>query len=311
MTFRQLQYILAVVENGSISRAAQKLFISQPALSQHILKIEEELDARIFDRSTTPLSLTDAGNVCIEMARKALFEYDQCRTAIDDVSNLRRGHITIGIPDNRSVQILPYVLPEFVRNYPGIEIQLWEARASDLDQEILKGNIDFSMMVSASGDPKIKFEPLIKENLYLAVPSGHPLVRLIPPSPDGTTVVDFALCGDYPFFLMKTGHRLRAVIDYYFKKYDISPPIVMETSNALLTYRMTAAGLGLSLVSQLTTSFISNSVSPAHYALPPSHNCWTIGVNYHADKYVSNAMRVFIDCLNDTMTREPFNRLPV
>lgn len=310
MTLRQLQYVLAVIENGSISKAAQKLYISQPALSQHILKIEEELDAKIFDRSTTPLTLTDAGCVCVELARKVLFDYDQCRTAIDDVSNLKRGHLTIGIPDNRSVQILPYVLPKFVQNYPGIEIRLWEARAADLDEEILKGNIDFSMMVSASGDPQIKFEPLIRENLYLAVPNGHPLTDLIPPSPDGTTVVDFTLCGEYPFILMKHGHRLRTVLEYYFEKYKISPPSVMETSNALLTYRMTAAGLGLSLVSQLTTSYIINRISPAHYALPPDHNSWTIGVNYHVDKYVSNAMRVFIDYLHDTMTREPFNRLP-
>lgn len=306
MNFRQLKYVLTVLEEGSISKAAQKLYISQPALSQQILNLEETIGLRIFDRIKNPIALTCEGEQFVRIAEKIWFDYLQAERLSDDFSRLQKGRLVIGIATNRSLQILPYVMPDFMNRYPGIEIRYVEAQSSDLDLAILKGDIDFSLMLSHSPQPQIKFIPLYNERIFLAAPVRHPLCDILPPAPDDSTEIDFTLCGSYPFILMKKGNRLRRISDFYFEKYQLNPPILMETANALLTYRMTAAGLGLSLVTRMTTQLTVLPEKPVHYAMPAEYYCWDLGINHHQDKYISQAMTVFIDYMRQAVKKPPF-----
>ena len=123
MDSKQLQYILKVAECQNITRAAEQLYVSQPALSSFISKVEEELGAKIFNRSTTPLTLTQAGECYVKTAKKILALQENLKEEVENINCCREGVIRIGLSDMRATSLLPFVLPEFQRLYPNIRIQ--------------------------------------------------------------------------------------------------------------------------------------------------------------------------------------------
>ncbi len=122
MDFKKLKYVLTVAEVQSISKAAAILYISQPSLSHVISNLEMELGIQIFNRTTTPISLTYAGERFVETAKEILNMNNKLKKEFSDISNARKGKIAIGIPSLRGSFMLPHILPVFHKEYPGIEL---------------------------------------------------------------------------------------------------------------------------------------------------------------------------------------------
>ena len=297
MNFQQLRYILTIYEEGSISKAAHKLFISQPALSHHLIKLETELGIQIFDRTTTPLSLTYVGTKYIEFIQKILFEENQISKIIEDVSKLNIGKLVIGIPSNRSLQILPLVLPGFSVKYPGIQLQVKEFRSAVLETMILNNEIDLACMVPQSSSPLIHFTPLLEENVLLAVPKDNPVNQIL----KGMTSANPILFQNHPFILIKEGHRLRSIANEVFDQHHIQPRCILETSNIDLAIRLSASGLGISFITSLSAASFRDSLKPVYYALDPSPVHYTLGVQYHTNKHISESMNLFISWVSETL----------
>ncbi|MEA5083642.1 MAG: LysR family transcriptional regulator [Lachnospiraceae bacterium] len=300
MNFKQFEYILSIYETGNVSKAAKKLFISQSALSQQLLKLEEELGAPIFDRSVQPLKPTFLGEKYLEYVKKIFFDYEEANKLFENIEKNDTGRLIIGIPENRSIQLLPTLLPEFMSKYPNIEILLKEAKSYELDELILKGEIDFSVMVSSSNIPMIDFFPLIKEEIYLAVPKDNEINSLLN---DDKKILSFEAFKDQPFILMKKGHRLRTLSKKLFSDYNFEPKIMLETSNVDLAHRIVASGTGVCFVTKLAISLIPLSYPPIYYPLGDNGIFWSLGICYHKDKHKTHAMELFFEHVRLTLEK--------
>lgn len=168
-------YIYEVYKEKSFSKAAKNLFISQPALSAYIKKTEEELGIQIFDRASLPIRLTEAGELYIQAIRKIRVIEEELSDQIDELSNLKRGHLNIAGANFFSAYILPPIIHLFNQRYPGIDIQLIESDSNTLYQEALQNNIHL-ILDAGTCDPKLYLrEPLIMEKILFAVPVANPL----------------------------------------------------------------------------------------------------------------------------------------
>ena len=294
MNFRQLEYIQMIQKEGSISGAAKKLFISQSALSQQLLKLEEEIGAPIFERGISPLKPTYLGEQYLSYVQKILFEYEEANRLLQDMEGSKKGRLVVGIPPNRSVQILPGLLPEFISAYPDIELIFREYKSYELDEMILKGEIDFSIMTSPSQSPMISFTPLLKEEIFLAVPENSELNQRFK---DGDGHIDFSCCKDSSFILMKKGHRLHTVARQLFDSYGFEPHVLMETGNVDLARKIVAEGAGVCLSSQLAAELSPLIHPPVYYSIGREGVFWDLGICYHKDKYVTWAMSLFFECV--------------
>ena len=143
MTFKTIEYVLAVYETGSFSRAAQQLFISQPALSQAIRKTEEELGAAIFVRDTHSVRLTAAGELLVREGRELLAKRNELKTRISGLSAARNDIIRLGISPFYSKYYLPAVLPYFSRYFPSVRLEITEEISVVLEQQVVDGMLDF------------------------------------------------------------------------------------------------------------------------------------------------------------------------
>ena len=174
MDFRKLQYMLKVAEEKSFSKAAQKLYIAQPSLSQYIQKLEQQLGVQLFDRSTNPLRLTYAGELYAETAKNILNLKDQLTNQMEDISNFKKGRLTIGLSAFRSTYVIPKILPLFHERFPGIDIVLMEGNSVKLEDLAIKGITDISIMTLPIKENFFSYEPIFIEKILLAIPMQHP-----------------------------------------------------------------------------------------------------------------------------------------
>ena len=146
MDFKQYQYVLKVAELQNMTKAANEIYVSQPALSHYIAKVEDEIGAVLFNRNTTPISLTTAGERYVETARMILSLNDRLRHDISDINDQKKGRVIVGISHARASFFLPYVLPQFQCQYPGIEVQTVEVRSDKIEEYVSKGKCDIGVL---------------------------------------------------------------------------------------------------------------------------------------------------------------------
>lgn len=145
MDLKHLEYIVAIAEEKNISRAADKLYISQPTLSLFLSKLEQELGVCLFNRLKNALTLTYAGEIYVQAAKEILSTKKQAYKIIEDIIDFKKGHLTIGIPPDRGTTILPSIFPRFHEKYPGIKIDFIEENTNTLETLTQQGHIDFSL----------------------------------------------------------------------------------------------------------------------------------------------------------------------
>ncbi|MDO4268894.1 MAG: LysR family transcriptional regulator [Eubacteriales bacterium] len=306
MNFRQLEYIMTIYREGSMRKAAAKLYISQPALSQQLQKVEDELGAAIFDRTTTPMRPTYTGMHYLKTIERILFEQKQAMDWIHDLSEYKCGKVSFGISGIRSVQFLPLILPEFHRRYPGIEIELHEAPALALPDLIEKGEIDFSLMAASTDYETLAFFPLLRERVLLAVPPDSEADRICKKMMAHNRAIDIRLLNTQTFILLKHGYRLRRIADRIFEENHISPPVLTYSGNVELTHKLSGAGCGISFVGEIAAALDTLPARPNYYPLPYGDCAWTLGIACHPDKYVTKAMEAFFQVVREQLSSYPF-----
>lgn len=306
MNLKQFEYVLTIYQEGNLTRAAAKLYITQPALSQQLSKLETEIGAPLFDRSTTPMKPTYVGQHYLNTIQKILFEHEQSLRWIEDLSLYKSGKLTIGMPIVRSLQFLPILLPEFKKRYPNIEITLIEAPALSLPLMVEKGEIDFAFIIAEADQTGLTFLPLMTEQTFLAVPAEFSVNQELKDSMKKLGTIDIRCCAHEPFILLKRGHRLHAIANRIFQEAEISPPVLLKTENVILSHQLTASGYGLSYVGEIAMHLANFDVPPQYYPLTGPNTVWKLGIAYHPNKYVTKAMEAFF-----VFTREMINDLPL
>src|SRR5436305_8248169 len=174
MDLFQLQTFMAVVQEGSFSRAAQKLHRSQPAISQTIRKLEEELGEALLDRSSRDGTLTDAGQVVYDYAQKMVNLRTEAQGALTELRQLYRGKLSIAANEFTCLYLLP-VLDEFRRLYPRVKITVQRSLASHISSELLNHNVEFGVLGFRPEEPELRSIAVYRDELAFVVPKRHPL----------------------------------------------------------------------------------------------------------------------------------------
>ncbi|MDT3725228.1 LysR substrate-binding domain-containing protein [Streptomyces sp. DSM 41972] len=276
MELRQLEYFVAVAEERNFTRAAERVHISQSGVSAQIRQLERELGAELFDRSARTVTLTPAGKAALDHARDALAAAGAVGQAVDEVTDLIRGRVTVGMVTGCTITPLFEALAAFHTAHPGVEIALLEDASDRLADGVRTGALDLALLGAAGRTPEgLDAHTVIRERLVAAVPAGHPLERR-----RRVTLRDLAA---YPVVCMPPGSGLRAVLDQACAAQGVEPAVALEASAADAIAGLAARGLGVAVLSEsmaesyrdrLTAHVIADAHVPALLALVwrPAHN---------------------------------------
>ena len=262
MDYRTLEYILAVVDERNISKAAQRLRISQPSLSHCILKQERALGVSLFDRSNHPLRLTYAGECYVRAARQILAIRHQLETDMKSIVTQRSGRVSIGVTKPRSAYLLPRILPRFVELHPSVEVELTEENAADLEALLLSDDIEIAILLSPVENEHFTYQHLFDEDVVLCLPPGHPLAEEF-----GANGPDLGMLRDEPFILYKRGQRVRNTSDIFFAKNGFEPKVAIESQLAETILGLVAAGMGCAFVPKSVLLYSGITPKPAAFGL--------------------------------------------
>ncbi len=257
MNPKHIQYVLTVHREGSITAASKKLYVSQPALSQTIKQIEQDLGAPIFDRSTDPISLTYAGQMYVEAAQQMLMLDRNLRAQISELKDQVHGHIRIGISAQRGLQLLPQVIPEYSRMYPFIKIELVEHGSDTLERMTSEGQCDIALVATNEKPNKLTYVLIENEQVVLMAARSTQLAHRFA---DGEPLAITEAAGER-FVSMHAGHSVRLVQDRLFAQHHINPSILMETSNMEAGKNVAARSNAVMLIPHV---YVANSLD-LHY----------------------------------------------
>lgn len=289
---RELQYILRVSEVRNITRAAEELHISQPALSRYIRDVETELGTKIFDRSTNPLSLTFAGECYIESAKKILLEHENLKRKIRDITHHMTGRLRIGTSRDRASYMMPKMLPDFSQKYPGITVEVFTESGKKLRNALKEGRIDVMILPYTWPEDANNFTSrlIYREELVLAAKSGtlpnnalHKNKRAVLPE---------ALDG-MKFFLLFREHAIRTFCEKYFREHNIKPSVVMQFSSNITCYRMAASGMGAAIVPKLTAEMSASNDDVEIFSLDDKPVTWEVRAFFRKGAYIGEPESMF------------------
>lgn len=245
MDKRYLEYILALAETGNMTKAARKLYVSQPTLSQFLSKQEAEIGAPLFKRENGAYVLTPVGELYAEYARKVLSLTDTLQQDIRRISNA--SCIKIGTSASRALQMLTFILLDFCKVYPKVELTLSSGSLQIMSSHISRGEMDVAFVTAPSLEKwKGQSIELTKEEVVFAAPSTHPFCSQ-PDSSRPRALTSSQLLqyfGSSPFILQLKGSCIRYLIEDFFASQDFNPIIACNTSNAHSISDMVASNIG-------------------------------------------------------------------
>ena len=250
MNFQHLKYFLMVAEELNITRAAERLYISQQSLSNHIANLERELDVKLFTRSPK-LSLTYAGGLLVDTATEILDLHRQYLSKVGDINKQYVGALRVGISHTCGLALLPDVLPKFRLEFPQVEFSLSEGNSNQLEDELAHGRTDLIICFQPIIMEGVTTVPLTEQRLMMVVPRtftghlfGEQVEEVRKQFAQGADIRAFEAM---PFVLIKRGNRTRSIVDQYFRRYYFKPQLILETENTVTTLAMALAGVGVTI----------------------------------------------------------------
>jgi DNA-binding transcriptional LysR family regulator len=236
MDFEQLKTFLHVCRLKSFSRAAEKLGVTQPAISAQIRSLEKEVGARLFDRDGGKVTFTAAGRLFEPFAEHCLQCHSHIVMAVNELYRSARGEVSVSASEATSLYILPPVFAEYKKQYTRVNLSIVRAEHLRSIEMVLNREVDFAIISMPLKDPRLVVQPLHRDEIVLAVSPAHPLAAR------GAIKVDEML--QFPMLLLKQG-RQRTLLNNFLESVDAQPRIAMEVDSSELLKRLIAAGLGM------------------------------------------------------------------
>lgn len=299
MNVKQWQYAILLSEIGNFSQVAEKLNISQPALSKQIMSLEKELGVPLFRRNTTPITLTAAGKHFIQEARQLIYKEEQLLRSMEQYRTGEAGSLTVGISPFRSLYLLPAVLKQVREKFPGIQIFLHECGSDQLRKEAAEGKYDVAIINLPVDEARLNVTPIETDTLVLAVPNN--LLDRLPFSCDAIPqTVDFADCRDLPFIVVGENQEMRQLFNKLCVGADVVPTIAAEVVGVTTAWALAQAGVGAAL---LPKQFVAGGPFKEGLTLLPIKNkVYTRQpvVVTARGQYLSEAARYLIELLTES-----------
>ncbi|MEW9669067.1 LysR family transcriptional regulator [Ammoniphilus sp. 3BR4] len=289
MELRQLEYALMIAEERNFSRAAEKLHLAQPSLSQQMIKLEKELRVQLFERRPGDIQLTYAGKRFIDQASKILDQVEQLKQEMMDVVDSSKGQIIIGTLPITGAHLLPAALPLFQQEFPGIELVMLEETTTQLEQLTAKGQTDISLLSLPITEKGLEIVPLLEEPIYLAVPPNHPFST--------RKEVELSECKDESFIVLKRGQGFREISQRLCHQAGFEPKVVFESTNIETVQSLVASGMGIGFIPKMVTRTRRSTHVPVYLPIGDLHPTRTLVIGYKKGRYLSKAAESFISIM--------------
>lgn len=303
----RMRYIKMVYEQRSFTKAAEKLHISQPSLSAMVKKTEAELGAAIFDRSSTPMELTEAGQAYMEYIEATARNEALLNEKLWDIQNLNKGHLRVGGSNYILSNILPPLLQRIIPRYPGIVFETVETNSFQLHQMLLTGALDLVIDSSSTEAPSLIYHDLFEEHILLAIPAADPMngrlagYRISPRQLADPGLERRSLpralaraALEHPFILLKSENDMYQRASGVFRHYKLQPQVLLQLDQLNTSLQYTAYGLGYSFVTDTLFRYGKGHPDICLYAVD-APSCWRkLCIVHKRGKYVSQAGKLFI-----------------
>ena len=286
MEVHQLRYFCAVAETGSFTRAAEREQIAQPSLSQQIMKLEEELGVRLFDRLGRTVRLTDLGQIFLPRARTILTELKAAKEEVVERQSTVSGPVCVGVIPTIAPYFLPTRIAGFSRKYPEATITVVEDVTVRLMDRLRAGLVDVAVMALPARGHDLESFPIRTERLYAIVPRDHRLAR--------KRSVLMKELRDEPFLLLRDDHCFRETAIEVCKRARVLPQVVFESGQFSSILGMVGAGLGISIVPEMA---LEQRPDCSFVLIADERASRTIGVTTLKGRFLSRVQRAFLNHL--------------
>jgi len=286
MDFDQLESFLQVARHASFSRAAEKRFRTQPAISSQIRALEDEVGAKLFDRTGGKVSLTAAGKAFQKYAQDAVDARKAMLTSLAEMELVPRGAIVVGANEGTCLHILPEVFADFKKRYPHVSVGIKRADYARILESVIDNSVDFGVVSLPVKDNRLTVVHIHQDELVIIAPPQHPLGKM-----KSASVGDMAR---YPLILPQAGHT-RDALDELFRERGLKPHYSMELDSSELLKRFVAAGVGVGFIAR---SNVQEDVRAGVLAAIPMADAQLrrdLALVFRKDKALSRAALAFIE----------------
>lgn len=314
--FRTFEYIYEVYREQSFSRAAQKLYLSQPSLSLTIKRYENEIGVRIFDRSTAPVKLTDAGEAVMEYIQRILAAERDMQAYLEDYRELKTGNLTLGAAHMFSSYLLPQLIAMFLQTYPDIHVNIAESDFVSLQGMTLNGDVDLLIESHDFDQELFRVYPLFEEFILLAVPADDTINNgktscaltaadvMCNRHVDGQwPSIPLELFCDCPFLMLEKGHDMNSRGLRFCRESGFEPNVLMYLNQLTTASSLAAQHLGVTFVSDTSVKLTNPGEKLLYYKFTGSNVKRYINLVHKRKRYVSKAVEAFIAMVTNLSTR--------
>ncbi|WP_050181786.1 cidABC operon transcriptional activator CidR [Domibacillus robiginosus] len=284
MDIKHLQYFIEVSNFNSFSKAADHLFITQPTISKMIKNLEAELGVELFDRSRKKLILTDAGNILLEQAKLVSKAFHNLETELDNLLELKTGHIRIGLPPIFDAHFFLKVVGLFHEKHPGITFQLKEEGSKSIEEAVEQNELDVGVVVLPTQNELFDHFAFMEEDLMLILPISHPLA--------GRAEIDLASLSSESFILFNKDFALNDRIISSCNDAGFQPRVISESSQWSFIEEMVASKLGISLLPESICRHLSDHVCTVRVVNPSIS--WNLAIIWRKNQYLSYAAKEWL-----------------
>ena len=291
MELRQLEYFQMASRLKNITRAAERLRVSQPNITVAIKKLEGELGIQLFDRSQKQLSLTPEGAVFLGRVEVALRNIQDAVLEVNDYKQLQKGTIKIGIPPMMGAYLFPKIFSSFQRRYSHLDVYLHEEGSVAIREQLERDELDFGIIIVPETSPNLQLLPMARSQVVCCVPEDSDLAAR-----KAITLQDIE---NRNLIMLKEGSFLRQIMQQKMKAAGVTPNIVLESNQVVTIMGLVASGVGNAFLLEMIVRDV-----PGIRAVPLASPIYVdVGLAWKRDRYISRAAQSFIDFSKDILSQ--------
>ncbi|HEX3011408.1 MAG TPA: LysR family transcriptional regulator, partial [Syntrophomonadaceae bacterium] len=269
MDFKELQYVLSIAKNNSISKAAKELYISQPSLSKYLQNLERNLDIKLFERVGNNFILTYAGERYIKCAREILKIKKELDDEFFDILNHKKGRLNVACSMARSSYLISETIPKFKEKYPNVDINfIEEPESNNLDDLLMNGDADIAIFTYSGNNTMLNCDLLKNEEITLAVGRNHPLANA------GKHIegckfpwIDINRFKNDNFVINYPETKSGEIAEEIFNKFNKKPKVLLRTKSIECAIRLAACGFGISFALDTHLKYINLEKPPVYFSI--------------------------------------------
>ena len=292
MDTRLIEHILKIAEEKSITKAAEKLYLTQSALNQQLLHLEHELGTPLFKRSKTNWGPTRAGEIYLEGAREMLRVKPNTYSQISDLTHGYTGTIRVGMTPVRGPDMFIHVYPAFHEQYPNLVVVPYELNVFQMQKLVTAGDLDLGFMtLFESQRDDNEYQNLYEEEILIAVPEAWNLEGAVMEAGKRRPRLPLLALKDRPMILLRKQTTMRPVLDRLFRARQVVPQILFDTANPATILEMVRAGICCGIVAESTAQGFEQGIRYYSFEKPLR---WNVAVSYPKGAILNQAENLFI-----------------